>query len=780
MTYQNAGDEQKRASIGDVFDRLDTLLRPSAAGSFSAKEAPLTAVLRAAGKPFGAKPTPGIAPSSMETGGEALIRIARSANLIARQTTLERDWKRSAPLPIIAFRKSDGGPIALVPKGTGWMYVDGDRPKEPVRLVPSMIGELDDAAYIISPAFPETAMKPRDLFLFAMGTKTPDLAVFAITSILAGWALAGIPMANMAVTDIIIPGRDIPLLQHIAGMLVAIVLITLATRLMGALSQLRIDGRTGSMLRAAAADRIIRSANGPDAKPMAPPTAALIARSIEGWHRGTWGMVMNVVSGVLLAIPSLLLMTRMSPPAAGVLLIIMLASIVVSWLVARRQLEALFTGPSSPTSWISSSFEALNHIVTVRAYGAEQRFFRQFCDSFLALKDKFLVSDRMGALVHTLAHVMEAVIMTAAIIVVVVFNKDLQSGDSVALTMAIMTVAGANIAIVNAFTQTSMLGLQQRMIEPVLKGIPAKANQGGVPGKLAGHIRIQGATVRPIKFGPAILDGINMNIEPGQHIGIAGPSGSGKSSLLKVVSGLSGLDAGRVLFDGLDLSTLDSAAVRRQIGMVGQAGRVLSGTIAHNVSAGLILNDEQIWSALRTAAFEDEVRAFPLGLATPVGEGETLLSAGQIQRLLIARAVAQKPAVMLLDEATSALDPTTESAVAKAIDGLHATVISVAHRLDTLRNCDVIHVIDAGRIVESGTYDELADNGGLFAQMLAADHQVTRAPAGALTASARRTPAPAPRPAADGSNAPAKPVKIRRSAMDVMAQLEKLKDSYRT
>ena len=780
MTYQSSENRSRRASISDVFDRLDSLLRPSSAGSFSAKEAPLTAVLRAAGKPFGAKPAPGIAPAASETSGEALVRIARSANLIARQTTLERDWKRSAPLPIIAFRKSDGGPIALVPKGTAWLYVDGDNPKEPVRLVPSMIGELEDAAYIVSPAFPETVMKPRDVFTFALGTKVPDLVVFAFTSMLAGWALAGIPMANMAVTEFIIPGRDIPLLQHIAGMLVAIVLVTLATRLMGALSQLRMDGRTGSMLRAAAADRIIRSASGPDAKPMAPPTAALIARSIEGWHRGTWSLVLNVASGVLLAIPSLLLMTRMSPPAAGILLIIMLASIVASWLVARRQLEVLFTGPTSPTSWISASFESLQNIVTVRAYGAEQRFFRQFCESFLALKDKFLVSDRMGAAVHTLAHVMEAVIMTAAIVVVVVFNKTLQTGDSVALTMAIMTVAGANVAIVNAFTQTSMLGLQQRMIEPVLKAMPAKANQGAVPGKLTGQVRLQGATVRPLKFGPAILEDINLDIEAGQHIGIAGPSGSGKSTMLKVVSGLSNLDGGRVVFDGLDLSTLDSAAVRRQMGLVGQAGKVLAGTIAQNVSAGAILTDDEIWQALRTAAFEDEVRAFPLGLATPVGEGETLLSAGQVQRLLIARAVAQKPKIMLLDEATSALDPAAEAAVARAIDGLQATVISVAHRLETLRRCDVIHVIDAGRIVESGRYDDLANSGGLFAQMLAADgtgnSPQPQRPAGTVQPAA--TAPPGQPSSGAGKHTASSSSRPPRNPMSVMAQLEKLKQDY--
>lgn len=719
---RNATDLAPRGNMLDgIFDKLETMLRPASAGTFSANEAPLTAVIRAAGRPFGVKPGAGSAPGADEPMADAVQRIARSAGLIAREIALGSDWQANVALPVVAVRTLDQAPIALLPRGGSWRYVDGSAPRSPVQLLAEVADGLEDRAWVLGPAFADTPLTSNALLAYGLSNKLPDLAAYAVMSIIAGLALACIPIANMAVTEIVLPGRDVTLLQHVVAMILALILASIATRFSASLCQLRLDGRTGSILRAAAVDRMIRLARAPDAKPQSPATAALITRSVEGWHRGVWKLGLTVLSGVLIATPSLVVMTRTAPLAALLVLAVMMLAVLASSMIAKRQIAHLFNGPCSPTSWIGMSFEALAHIGTVRALAAERQFFKHFSESFLGLKDRFLVTDRMGATISALERALEPLIIAVAIITVVAFRPDLDAGSSVAFTMAVMTVAGTAVTIVNGFSQASMLGMQHRMIEPFMKGTPPPASSGSPPGKLKGRIVMHDIVVKPTSYAPPVLDGVSLSIEPGQQIGVVGPSGSGKSTLIKVLVGLSRIERGRVLIDGTDLAQLDAAAVRRQIGQVSQSGRLFPGTILDNIAAGVTLSQEDAWSALKIAALDDDVRDLPLGLSTPIGDANPVLSTGQVQRLLIARAVASRPRIIILDEATSALDPATEARVTEAISALEATVVSVAHRLDTIRHCHRIYVMDKGRVVEAGTYAELSRGQGVFSALVKAE-----------------------------------------------------------
>ena len=259
----------------------------------------------------------------------------------------------------------------------------------------------------------------------------------------------------------------------------------------------------------------------------------------------------------------------------------------------------------------------------------------------------------------------------------------------------------------------------------LLSGTAAVAEVVTVPTADGGEWQM---TIAPqgTKFDyPASLR-VAMQIKPGEHIGIVGASGSGKSTLLRSLLGLEKLESGSVKVDGVDLALLDAAAIRRQIGVVGQAGRLFPGTLFENISAGLKLSEDEVWTAVRLAALEDDIRALPLGLSTPIGDAEPILSIGQIQRVLLARALAHRPALVVLDEATSALDPKAEAHVAASVDALKATVITVAHRLDTVRRCDRIYVLKDGRIAETGTFDQLAASDGILAEFLSADARSLR------------------------------------------------------
>mgnify|MGYP001627203735 CR=1 FL=1 len=727
MFVATAPSNRDLTLVEDVVGRVETILDPASGGSFAASESPLSAVIRAVAKHYDKKPEAGQQRGIGESTEDAIDRMARSAQLISREIPVEPGWQRRYALPFIAERRSDGTPFALIPSGSTWLYVDGSRPRKPLRLDAETAASLGSEGWALSPALPDKALTLKELLLFGLGTKLPDLAAFAALTFLAGLVLSLLPLANIAIMDIVIPGGDFVMLQHVAVMLVALIVATLITRFAAALSQLRIDGRTGLMLRTAAADRMIRVSRGMGAgKAPAPAAAALITRSVETWHKGVWKLGLSVVGGLLVALPSLAVIIHTAPLAGTLCLVVMILAVALSAWIAKRQVDLLFSGACSPTSWISLSYETLSQIETVRATGSESRFFKLFAESFLALKERFLVTDRMGSNIHALEAALEALILTLGIAAAILLQKNLPAQDGVAFTTALMTVTGAAVGLVHAFLQASMLGLQRRMIQPILDAVPAPHSGGARPERITGDIEICDIVVRRSPGARALLQNVSLKIKPGEHIGIVGASGSGKSTLLRSLLGLEKLESGSVKVDGVDLALLDAAAIRRQIGVVGQAGRLFPGTLFENISAGLKLSEDEVWTAVRLAALEDDIRALPLGLSTPIGDAEPILSIGQIQRVLLARALAHRPALVVLDEATSALDPKAEAHVAASVDALKATVITVAHRLDTVRRCDRIYVLKDGRIAETGTFDELAASDGILAEFLSADARSLR------------------------------------------------------
>lgn len=172
-------------------------------------------------------------------------------------------------------------------------------------------------------------------------------------------------------------------------------------------------------------------------------------------------------------------------------------------------------------------------------------------------------------------------------------------------------------------------------------------------------------------------------------------------------------------YDDRDLSGLDIAAVRRQLGVVLQNGRIMSGSIWENIAGGAIVSQDEAWEALQMAGLAEDVQTMPMGIHTIISEGGGNLSGGQRQRLFIARALVHKPQILLFDEATSALDNRTQGIVTQSLEQLGVTRVVIAHRLSTIRHADRIYVLDRGKIVQQGSFEELAVVEGLFADLMA-------------------------------------------------------------
>jgi ABC-type bacteriocin/lantibiotic exporter with double-glycine peptidase domain len=284
----------------------------------------------------------------------------------------------------------------------------------------------------------------------------------------------------------------------------------------------------------------------------------------------------------------------------------------------------------------------------------------------------------------------------------------------------------AYAALFAAFSQLSSTSLSVArikpvldMAEPILKTEPEKTLKKDIVTRLNGSIELGGVYFRYNEQDPYILENFNLKIRAGEYVAIVGKTGCGKSTLVRLLLGFEKPNKGVVFYDGKDIERIDLKSLRRKIGSVIQDGKLFFGDIFHNIAiASEKLTQEEAWEAAEMAGIADDIRAMPMGMHTIIAEGQGGISGGQKQRLLIARAVASKPRILIFDEATSALDNKTQKKVSEALDRLKCTRIVIAHRLSTIKNCDRILVLDNGKIAEDGTYEELIAKNGLFARLV--------------------------------------------------------------
>lgn len=269
-------------------------------------------------------------------------------------------------------------------------------------------------------------------------------------------------------------------------------------------------------------------------------------------------------------------------------------------------------------------------------------------------------------------------------------------------------------SLLNAVNQLQYVGNHLRRLDDVLE-TDQEPSGAMIPERLQGAIEFQDVSFAYSPGAPPAVQHVSLTIHPGEKIALVGPSGAGKSTLARLLLGMHLPDAGAIRFDGRNLRELDLAQLRNQMGVVLQEIFLFNDT----VRANLCLNDPEIpmerlrWAA-RMACVEDVIEALPKGYDSAIGENGSSLSGGQRQRLNLARALAHQPAVLLLDEATSSLDLETEAKVHANLASLDCTRILIAHRLATVRDADRILVVHGGQIVQTGTYEELAQQPGLF------------------------------------------------------------------
>ena len=290
--------------------------------------------------------------------------------------------------------------------------------------------------------------------------------------------------------------------------------------------------------------------------------------------------------------------------------------------------------------------------------------------------------------------------------------------------------AGFLVPLTQLVTTAFQFQFLDSYLERIVDVMRTPREQEPAAGRQASHvrgaIRLELVGFRYGPAAPAVVRGVSVDIPRGSFVAIVGRSGAGKSTLANLLAGLYRPSEGRILFDGVDLAELNLQSVRARLGVVPQHPYLFGGSIRSNITlADPSLPLSRVVEAARSAQIHEDIQAMPLAYDTLLADGGASLSGGQRQRLALARALVTRPAILLLDEATSALDVIAEAAIQRELAKLRCTRIVVAHRLSTIRNADLILVMEEGRIVERGMHHELADAGGVYAELIA--QQVNRA-----------------------------------------------------
>lgn len=400
-------------------------------------------------------------------------------------------------------------------------------------------------------------------------------------------------------------------------------------------------------------------------------------------------------------------------PALIIILITVVFSLVTSFLQMHYSKKQMELGAQEN----GMSYALISGIQKIRLSGSEKRAYSRWSSLYAKVVRTTYNTPMFLRVNGTLSTAISLVG------VIVMYYMSVKSKISVAdycsFNAAYGMISGAFMSLAGIATTIAKFKPIIEMAKPIMETVPEISEGKLVIDRLSGGIELNNVSFRYNENMPLVIDDLSLKIRAGQYVAIVGATGCGKSTLMRILLGFEKPQKGAVYYDGKDLNSVDLRSLRRKIGVVLQDGKLFQGDIYSNiVISAPHLSLDDAWDAAEMAGIADDIRRMPMGMHTIISEGSGGVSGGQRQRLMIARAIAPKPKILMFDEATSALDNITQKIVSDSLDKLKCTRIVIAHRLSTIRQCDRIIYLEKGKIVEDGTYDELIAKNGKFAELV--------------------------------------------------------------
>ena len=657
-------------------------------------------------------------PDGISDVNEQLEYLMRPFGIMRRTVKLEDGWYSDAIGAMLGVLRESGRVVALIPTGlSGYSYFDYETGKRK-KINHKNQHLLEAEAIAFYKPFPLKKISLPSLAAYIVrALSASDFVMIALATLALSLIGMIAPMISKLLFDRVLPSGSSHLLIAITFFSVCVSVSTLLISAVKNMITARIETKLNISVDAATMMRIM----------------SLPADFFKQYSAGELSnraaqvgvlckmLASTVLSTGLTSIFSLIYISQIfvyAPALVVPALMIILVTVVFSVVTSLVQMKLSIRQMEISGKEGGMTYALITGIQKIKLAGAEKRAFARWGNLY-AENAKLTYGPPTFIELNSVISLAISLVGT-----IVMYSMAVKSGISVADYYAFNTaygmVSGAFMALAGIALTVSQIKPILNMVKPFFDAVPEVSDGKQVITRLSGGIELNNVSFRYSENMPLIVDDMSLKIRPGQYVAIVGKTGCGKSTLMRLLLGFEHPQKGAIYYDGRDLERIDLRSLRRRIGVVMQNGKLFQGDIYSNiVISAPWLSQDEAWEAAELAGIADDIRKMPMGMNTIISEGSGGISGGQRQRLMIARAIAPKPKILMFDEATSALDNITQKKISESLGSLKCTRIVIAHRLSTIKQCDRIIVLDRGKIIEDGKYDELIEKNGFFAELVA-------------------------------------------------------------
>lgn len=643
-----------------------------------------------------------------------LSDIARLSHFSYREVVLANDWYKKDSGAFLVFDNKNN-PLVCLPVKTNSYVLYDDSTGSVTPVSKKVAQSLSVKAFMIYRPLPTGKVGKKDIIKFCLGSvKSKDLWLLGLLTVITSLIGLLTPMLSQKIYDEFIPiGAKLIILQFgclMASFMLANVMFAIVKNLIN----FRITSKMSYDFQGAIYDRLF---NLPESFFRKYESADLAQRAM-GATAAVNSYSSSIFSMIIAAVFVLIYLVRMAMYSLTLtlygLLMVALYLAVYYWIFTMAlKYEAEGAELEGKTS--SLMFQFLMGISKLRIAGVEDRALYEYMKPYVKLRNCEARKENIVDIASVISLVANSVFSIILYIVIIKSNVSVSVGSFIAFNSVFGMFTSYAMQLMQGVVGIKNLKPVIERMKPILLEEPEFDDAKELPGEVSGNIEINNVTFAYNQDSPNVLDNISLNIKAGEYVGIVGPSGCGKSTLLKLLLGFEKTVSGKIYYDNKDIDGVDKRELRKKIGVVLQDGKLISGSIFENITiTSPKSTTADVQRVIKSVGLENDIKEMPMGLHTVLSEDCGTISGGQQQRILIARAIISNPKILFFDEATSALDNVTQNMVCETLEKMDSTRIVIAHRLSTIMKCDRIIVLDGGKIVEQGTYEELMANKKLF------------------------------------------------------------------
>ena len=644
----------------------------------------------------------------------AVPDVARISNFTCREVVLEQKWYRQECGVLLGTL--DDALVALYrKKGKSYVLYDGEKE---VPITAEIAEKISPKAHSIGRALPRTRLTGKDLLRFCKKS-IPKKSIVALALLGLAGTLIGIllPTLNQKIYDEYIALGDFGMVIQLCVLIGSFMLGNVFFSMVKKLTEYGVSCHVNYDLQNAVYWRIFQL---PESFFRSYDSGDLAQRLGQAGSSGAQvvSQITGAGFGMVFSLFYLWRMIKYSGKLTVWALIMSLVFALLSYFLETRSLRYETLQADTSGKAVAKLYQYLGGVDKIRMAGAEERAILEYLIPFTQEQKYEIQGKRITVVSEVLSDVSTYLFSMILYFVIIKKNQDISVGNFMAFNSAFGTFSSALMQLISGCMTIFRLKPIYTRLKPIFDTQPEDDEQKQIVQSLSGSIELEHVSFGYSPEAGNVLNDISLQIHPGEYVAIVGPSGCGKSTLLKLLLGFETPTQGKIRYDGKSLSGLDAHSLRRNLGVVLQDGKLIAGSIYDNITITCPNPTmKAVNEVIEAVGLKADIDQMPMGVQTVLSESGNTISGGQQQRILIARAIMNKPQVLFFDEATSALDNLTQAKVCQSLDGMHVTRVVIAHRLSTIQNCDRILVFNNGQIQEEGNFESLMAQKGLFYNM---------------------------------------------------------------